>query len=98
MNTLHRLTIHFLLSVLALGLTGTSLYAQEPLASDEPIHIEADLMESSQKDNLVTFRGNVQAIQGKLTINSDTMIVHYARQADNSAAIKENKQQIMLMK
>lgn len=78
--------VSFILVLLTAVFLSTNLYAQQPLASDEPIHIEADRMESNQKQYTVTFNGNVQAIQGKLTINSDTMIVHYAKQANDTAA------------
>ena len=84
----------FVLVLLTAVFLSINLYAQQPLASDEPIHIEADRMESNQKENSVTFSGNVQAIQGKLTINSDTMIVHYARQANDTASQEAKKQQI----
>jgi lipopolysaccharide export system protein LptA len=72
----------------------TESFGQMPTASDEPIHIEADRMVSNQKENAVTFSGNVQAKQGELTINSDEMIVHYARPADGKAKQQKEKQEI----
>ena len=91
---IHPHTASFILALLTAVFLSTNLYAQQPLAADEPIHIEADRMESNQKQYTVTFNGNVQAIQGKLTINSDTMIVHYAKQANGTDAQDTKKQQI----
>ncbi|NOR10139.1 MAG: lipopolysaccharide transport periplasmic protein LptA [Desulfovibrionaceae bacterium] len=85
---------YFILVLLAAAFLPINLSAQQSIASDEPIHIEADRMESNQKENSVTFSGNVQAIQGKLTINSDTMIIHYASQANDTASQDAKKQQI----
>jgi len=42
-----------------------------------PVQIEADQMQSSQKDNSVFFSGKVEAKQEGLTIHSDEMTVHY---------------------
>ena len=74
--------------------TGSVAFAQTQLVSDEPIHIEADRMVSSQKENAVTFSGNVQAKQGKLTINSDEMIVYYSRQEAENKKQQEEQQEI----
>ncbi|MFC1524252.1 lipopolysaccharide transport periplasmic protein LptA [Thermodesulfobacteriota bacterium] len=45
--------------------------------SDEPIHIEADRMESSQEREAVVFSGNVEAKQGDFVIHAQTMTVFY---------------------
>lgn len=68
--------------------------AQMPLASGDPVHIEADRMVSNQKENAVTFSGNVQAVQGELTINSDEMIVYYTRQAAANPEAQQENQEI----
>lgn len=91
----HTLPVHCLLLVLLTILFfSANLHAQQPLSSDEPIHIEADRMVSSQKENSVTFSGNVQALQGKLTINSDKMTVHYAKQDAGDKSQGAKNQQI----
>ncbi len=43
----------------------------------QPVHIEADRMFSDQQRNTVVFTGNVVAIQGSLTINSEKMTVNH---------------------
>lgn len=43
----------------------------------QPVHIEADRMLSDQRDNMVVFTGNVVAVQGTLTINSEKMTVYH---------------------
>lgn len=50
-----------------------------------PVHIEADRMETDQKQQLVTFFGNVAAKQGDLSIFADTMTVHYREGAAPAA-------------
>ncbi len=86
--------LRLLLIVLTTFFCSAPLHAQQPLSSDEPIHIEADRMVSNQKENSVTFSGNVQALQGKLTINSDQMTVHYARPENNGTSPDAKNQQI----
>jgi lipopolysaccharide export system protein LptA len=57
--------------------------------SREPVHIEADRMESDQKTESVLFVGNVEAHQADLAIKADRMTVFYQRAAaDNPAANK----------
>lgn len=45
--------------------------------SKEPVHIEADRMESDQKTESVLFVGNVEAKQGDLAIKAERMTVFY---------------------
>lgn len=47
--------------------------------SKEPVHIEADRMESDQKTESVVFVGNVEAHQADLAIKADRMTVFYQR-------------------
>ena len=58
-----------------------SILALSPLAwgvpPKTPVQIEADQMQSSQKDNSVLFTGQVEAKQEELTIHSDEMTVYY---------------------
>jgi lipopolysaccharide export system protein LptA len=44
---------------------------------DQPIHIEAAKLEVRDKDRVATFTGNVQVVQGDMTIRCTTMIVYY---------------------
>lgn len=46
-------------------------------ANNVPIHVEADRMESFQKENAVLFSGNVEAKQGDLILHADEMTVYY---------------------
>ena len=46
-------------------------------ADDPPIHVEADRMTSTEKDNSVVFTGEVDAKQGDVRIRSDVMTVYY---------------------
>jgi lipopolysaccharide export system protein LptA len=45
--------------------------------SDEPINIESDVLEVYDGKKLAIFKGKVKAVQGKTTINSDELDVHY---------------------
>jgi lipopolysaccharide export system protein LptA len=44
---------------------------------DQPIHIEAAKLEVRDKDRIATFTGNVQVVQGDMTIRCVTMVVYY---------------------
>jgi len=45
--------------------------------SREPIDITSDTVEANQKQNTVTFQGNVIAKQGNTTLYADTLIIYY---------------------
>jgi len=45
--------------------------------SKAPVEITSDMLEILQNKQKAVFSGNVEAIQGNITINSDTMLVHY---------------------
>jgi len=62
-----------LLLLIPAGLAGAA-EGQAP-----PIRIEADRMESSSQDRVITFAGHVEARQGDLLILADTMTVTYVR-------------------
>ena len=51
--------------------------AQKDKTQAVPTQVEADRMESSDKDNAVVFFGNVVAKQGGLLIHADKMTVYY---------------------
>jgi lipopolysaccharide transport protein LptA len=69
-----KVSIQSLLAIFLL--IGCGLAIAEELGSD-PIHIEADRMESDPQKESVIFSGSVEAIQGEVTINADTMEVNY---------------------
>ena len=46
-------------------------------AGDAPIEITSDAVEAEQKQNRVTFKGNVIAKQGDITLHTNTLIVLY---------------------
>ena len=56
--------------------------------SKEPVHIEADRMESDQKNESVLFVGNVEAHQADLAIKADRMTVFYQRTPSDKSATK----------
>lgn len=60
-------------------------------AADAPIHIEADRMTSTEKDNSVIFTGDVDAKQDDVRIRSDKMTVFYT-QADTKASTTATQQ------
>lgn len=66
---------------------------QNKLDSQAPIHVEADRMVSKQKENAVTFTGEVAAKQGKLSIYSDEMTVYHETPAGDGKE-KAGSQQI----
>jgi lipopolysaccharide export system protein LptA len=69
-----------LLAGLALaGLLSAAAGAQEALRHDGslPIEITADTLEVQQRDQVATFTGNVDAVQGDLTLSADQLRVYY---------------------
>lgn len=70
------------ISALLCGLLPSPCAAQaDKDSSIKPIHIEADRMEADQRQEAVTFAGNVEAVQGELVIRGDRMVVHYRKNA-----------------
>ena len=57
--------------------------AQNPGGS-EPIEIEADILEVRQNEGIATFRGNVDAVQGDMTLTSDVLDVYYSSTSGNA--------------
>ena len=53
-------------------------------STGEPIHIEADRMESDQRQGSVLFAGNVEATQGDLIIRAEQMTVYYRKTGDTA--------------
>lgn len=66
-----------------------AMVSAAPLAdgsSSQPIHIEADRMESDQNKEAVLFAGNVEATQEDLIIQADQMTVYYRKAAQTLAS------------
>jgi lipopolysaccharide export system protein LptA len=51
-----------------------------------PIEITADSLEVMQDDEIATFVGNVDAVQGDLVLTSDQLRVHYRTSEDDTGA------------
>ena len=76
-----RFTLTILLNIVLSCWLAPAIYAA-PLANssaNEPIHIEADRMESDQRQGSVLFAGNVEATQGDLIIRAEQMTVYYRK-------------------
>ena len=56
------------------------------LDSDKPIEIAADALEVLQDKNMAIFSGDVEAIQGNMTLKADRMQVFYRQGNQQSAA------------
>ncbi len=80
--------------LLAIALTAAFMasagpaFCKEKGGEDSPINIEADHMVSKEQSNTVVFTGNVDASQGKITIRTDEMTVHYV---ENNNPNKQKK-------
>ncbi len=61
-----------------------------PTSSKQPIHIKSDSMEAVDKAGKVVFKGNVVAVKGDLTINSDRLEVIYSKQDTSDSDNKQN--------
>ena len=79
-SALHILVALVLAAILVVSLVGLG----NVWAKDEPINIEADQMVSQETKNTVVFTGNVDASQGKITIRTDKMTVHYAPKGEKA--------------
>lgn len=51
-----------------------------------PIEITADSLEVLQEQNIATFQGNVDAVQGDMVLSADQLRVHYRSGADGEPA------------
>ncbi|MDH3360269.1 MAG: lipopolysaccharide transport periplasmic protein LptA [Desulfobulbaceae bacterium] len=74
--------IHCLLvATLMVGVVAMPLLAAESAAEKtdaaQPIHIEADRMESFERKSEVLFSGQVEATQGGIVLHADEMLVSY---------------------
>jgi lipopolysaccharide export system protein LptA len=75
-----------LVLLLSLGAPSASLAFTAPMKSDQPIHVVSDRLEVDNKTQVANFIGAVKAVQGDVTINSDSLEVYYDREAPDQAA------------
>lgn len=54
-----------------------------------PIEITADTLDVDQENQTATFTGNVDAVQGKLTLRADLLKVHYRANDDGENSISK---------
>jgi len=79
------------LAVMALAASAAAAMAQQspqPIigAGNEPIEIVSDKLEVRERENVAVFTGNVQLVQGKLTLRTVRMTVHYTGQPQGAAS------------
>ena len=53
--------------------------------TDQPIEINADSLEVEQDQQVATFRGNVDAVQGEIRLRADELKVHYRNGGGDTA-------------
>ena len=56
------------------------------LSSDAPIQIEADKLDVRDSEGRAIFSGNVQVVQGEVSLRSSEMVVEYSREAEAEGA------------
>ncbi len=77
--------------IIAFILGATTAIAKDNLGvSKDPIKIESNELTIEQKEHKGIFVGNVEVIQGDMTINSDKMIVYYIESSPSEIS-KEQK-------
>lgn len=86
-----QLAAGFAPALTALSLTlmmAAPAYAQEGsrplLGGDEPVEIVSDRLEVREEENIAIFTGNVQLVQGDLTLRTVRMVVHYSSEGGGS--------------
>jgi lipopolysaccharide export system protein LptA len=57
-----------------------------PASGDQPIEINADRLDVMQDKQIAIFSGNVDALQGDIRLNADSLRVHYRKQPAKGAA------------
>lgn len=89
-----RIFFHICSSILIVGvlLSGSAEVLAQP--GTDPVQIEADRMESTQKQNAVLFAGHVEAKQKDMVIHADKMTVHYRLQEKKKQGLKAESRTI----
>ena len=57
--------------------------AGESHDTEQPIEIVADTLEVRQSEKIAIFRGDVDAVQGKMVLRADALVVHYRENNEN---------------
>ena len=56
------------------------------LSSDEPVQIQADKLDVRDQEGRAIFTGNVEVVQGELSLRSASMVVHYMSDAQGQGS------------
>lgn len=64
----------------------TSRMSGLQLEGDQPIEIESDRLEVRDNDGTAIFTGNVQVVQGEMTLRAGRMTVHYVSDGSGGSA------------
>lgn len=70
-----------IVAAFALAVAATAARAQQH-DTTLPIEITADSLEVLQNENIATFTGNVDAVQGEMVLSADLLRVHYGDAGD----------------
>lgn len=86
------MTIAFMMGGYAVAAESTETPAKEVMTAKYdtklPVEISADNLEVLQKESKAIFKGSVIAVQGKLRLNADKMVVHYKQKTEAEKAAK----------
>lgn len=92
MNKLRSTVMIAFMLVLAFGVVmswGPAPAVSQALQHDSslPIEISADSLEVLQEEQIATFAGNVDAVQGDLVLSADKLLVHYEGESSDSVGL-----------
>ncbi len=86
----------FLMMLIGTIILGAPAYAEQALTSKYdtklPIEISSDSLEVLQHENKAIFKGNVVAVQGKIRLKADEMVVHYRQKSEQQNVPKSQPQ------
>ena len=85
---------HLVIAGLCVLLLNGFLVPAVAMAKEQPIQIEADKMTAQDKKQTVVFEGDVDARQGDVRIQSDTMTIYYLENEDESEEDGKYAQQV----
>lgn len=77
---------HILFTIFILFSAPVMAQAPMDLDSDKPIEIAADALEVLQDKNMAIFSGDVEAVQGNISLKAERMEVYYRQGGQQSAA------------
>ncbi len=84
MSKLPSLVVVGVVGLLAVLPAAAQMLSVSQYDSGEPIEVSADSLDVDSESRDVTLHGNVQVVQGGLTVRADTMVVHYSDSADSN--------------